>query len=113
MKASVDAGRAVTLSSTHSVADGLMPVRPGDLTLAHVQSFVDAVITVDDPDIIKAVLWMFREAKVVSEPSGAAAVAAVLTGAVDRVIPLRPTDPIVAVVSGGNIAIEKLHALCP
>jgi threonine dehydratase len=112
MKASVDAGRAVTLPSTQSVADGLMPVRPGDLTLAHVQAYVDAVITVDDPDIVKAVLWMFREAKVVSEPSGAAAVAAVLTGAVDRVVALKASDPIVAIVSGGNIAIERLHELC-
>jgi threonine dehydratase len=111
-KASVDAGRAVTLPSTQSVADGLMPVRPGDLTLAHVQAYVDAVITVDDPDIVKAVLWMFREAKVVSEPSGAAAVAAVLTGAVDRVVALKASDPIVAIVSGGNIAIERLHELC-
>jgi threonine dehydratase len=112
MKASVDAGHPVTLPSTHSIADGLMPVRPGDLTLAHVQAFVDAVITVDDPDIVKAVLWMFREVKVVAEPSGAAAVAAVLTGAVELNVPLDTNDPIVAVVSGGNIAIEKLHALC-
>ena len=113
MKASVDAGEPVTLAKTQSVADGLMPVRPGDLTFAHVQAFVDAVITVEDPDIVKAVLWMFREAKVVAEPSGAAAVAAVLTGAVDSVISLDRDAPIVAIVSGGNIAIEKLHALCP
>jgi threonine dehydratase len=112
MKASVDAGRPVTLAKTQSVADGLMPVRPGDLTFAHVQAFVDAVITVDDPDIVSAVLWMFKEAKVVAEPSGAAAVAAVLTGAVDRAVSLDSNAPIVAVVSGGNIAIEKLHALC-
>jgi threonine dehydratase len=112
MKASVDAGRPVTLPTTHSVADGLMPVRAGDLTFAHVQAFVDAVITVEDLDIVKAVLWMFTEAKVVAEPSGAAAVAAVLTGAIDRAVPLETNDPIVAVVSGGNIAIEKLHALC-
>jgi threonine dehydratase len=112
MKASVDAGRPVTLPTTHSVADGLMPVRAGDLTFAHVQAFVDAVITVEDLDIVKAVLWMFTEAKVVAEPSGAAAVAAVLTGAIDRAVPLETNDPIVAIVSGGNIAIEKLHALC-
>jgi threonine dehydratase len=99
MKASVDAGRPVTLAKTQSVADGLMP-------------FVDAVITVDDPDIVSAVLWMFKEAKVVAEPSGAAAVAAVLTGAVDRAVSLDSNAPVVAVVSGGNIAIEKLHALC-
>lgn len=113
MKASVDAGQPVTLAKVQSVADGLMPVRPGDLTFAHVQAFVDAVITVDDPDIVKAVLWMFREAKVVAEPSGAAAVAAVLNGAVDSVISLDRHAAIVAIVSGGNIAIERLHALCP
>ena len=112
MKASVDAGELVTLAKTHSVADGLMPVRPGDLTFAHVEAFVDRVITVEDADIVQAVLWMFREAKVVAEPSGAAAVAAVLTGAVDRAIPVDLDAPIVAVVSGGNIAIEKLHTLC-
>lgn len=113
MKASVDAGEPVTLAKTQSVADGLMPVRPGDLTFAHVQAFVDAVITVEDPDIVKAVLWMFREAKLVAEPSGAAGVAAVLTGAVDSVISLDRNAPVVAIVSGGNIAIERLNALCP
>ena len=113
MKASVDAGQPVTLANVQTVADGLMPVRPGDLTFAHVEAFVDAVITVDDPAIVKAVLWMFREAKVVAEPSGAAAVAAVLTGAVDRAISIDRDAVIVAIVSGGNIAIERLHALCP
>ena len=83
MKASIDAGHAVTLPSTASVADGLMPVRPGDLTLAHVQAFVDAVVTVDDAAIIDAVLWIFANAKIVAEPSGAAATAAVLSGALD------------------------------
>jgi len=39
-------------------------------------------------------------------------VAAVLTGAVDRAVSLDSNAPVVAVVSGGNIAIEKLHALC-
>ena len=112
MKASVDAGEPVTLSKVQSVADGLMPVRPGDLTFAHVRAFVDAVITVDDADIVHAVLWMFREAKLVAEPSGAAAVAAVLTGAVDRAASIAPNTPIVAIVSGGNIAIDRLHALC-
>lgn len=113
MKASVEAGQPVTLPKTETVADGLMPVRPGDLTLAHVQAFVDAVITVDDPDIVHAVFWLFREAKVVAEPSGAAALAAVLTGAVDRAISFNLNSPVVAIVSGGNIAIERLHALCP
>jgi threonine dehydratase len=106
MKASVDAGHPVTLAKTHSVADGLMPVRPGDLTFAHVQAYVDAVITVEDDEILDAVRWAFLEAKVVAEPSGAATIAAVRGGALDRAI--RVDGPIVAIVSGGNISPASL-----
>ena len=106
MKVSVDAGHPVTLPKTETVADGLMPVRPGDLTFAHVQKFVDRVITVEDKDIIAAVLWIFANARLVAEPSGAATTAAVLSGALDSA--LRIEGPIVAIVSGGNMGVEKL-----
>jgi threonine dehydratase len=109
MKASVDAGHPVTLPKTDTVADGLMPVRPGDLTFAHVSRFADAVITVDDRAIIDAVFWIFANAKIVAEPSGAATTAAVLSGALDAV--MRIDGPIVAVVSGGNMAPERLAEL--
>jgi threonine dehydratase len=106
MKVSVDAGHPVTLPKTETVADGLMPVRPGDLTFAHVQRFADRVITVEDTDIIAAVLWIFANARLVAEPSGAATTAAVLSGALDAA--LRIEGPIVAIVSGGNMGVEKL-----
>ncbi len=109
MKASVEAGRVVTLPKTASVADGLMPVRPGDLTFAHVQAYVDAIVTVEDAQIVDAVLWIFARAKLVAEPSGAATVAAVLSGAADAA--LRVDGPLVAVVSGGNVALEKIEEL--
>jgi threonine dehydratase len=109
MKASVDAGHPVTLAKTATIADGLMPVRPGDLTFAHVQRFVDHVITVEDPDIIKAVLWIFANARLVAEPSGATTTAAVLSGALDAALPI--AGPIVAIVSGGNMAPETLADL--
>src|SRR5687767_2704326 len=70
MQASVEAGRAVTLPKTESIADGLMPVRPGDLTFAHVRTFVDVVLTVTDDEIVDSVSWMFANAKLVAEPSG-------------------------------------------
>jgi threonine dehydratase len=108
MTASMAAGRPVTLDRTQSVADGLMPVRPGDLTFAHVQAFVDAVRTVDDPAIVNAVLWLFEKAKIVAEPSGAATVAAALAGVADE---MAGGGPIVAIVSGGNIAAERLEEL--
>ena len=112
MKASLEAGRPVTLARTESVADGLMPVRPGDLTFAHVKAFVDRVVTVDDPQIINAVRWTFEQAKIVAEPSGAASVAAALDDTLHRALSLDRRDPMVAIVSGGNIALEKLRSLC-
>jgi threo-3-hydroxy-L-aspartate ammonia-lyase len=81
MKASMDAGEPVTLPKTESIADGLMPVRPGDLTFAHVRAYVDRIVTVDDAQIVDAVLWAFEKAKIVAEPSGAATIAAALGGA--------------------------------
>ena len=107
MKASVDAGHAVTLPTTASIADGLMPVRPGDLTFAHVQAFVDAVVTVDDPAIVDAVLWIFAQRQDVAEPSGAATTAAVL--AAPWTPPIKVDGPIVAIVSGGNMSLETLR----
>jgi threonine dehydratase len=98
MAASREAGRPVRLERTASIADGLLPVQPGDLTFAHVQAFVDDVVTVPDEAIAAAVGWIFREARLVAEPSGAASVAAALAaGAADA-------RPAAAVVSGGNVS---------
>jgi threonine dehydratase len=110
MSASLAAGHPVTLEKTSSIADGLMPVRPGDLTFAHTREFVDAVITVDDAQIAKAALWLFFEAKQVVEPSGAATTAAVMNGLIDPFIADNP-GPVVAIVSGGNVAPATLAAL--
>jgi threonine dehydratase len=94
MTASIAAGRPVTLDATVSIADGLLTLRPGDITFAHVQAFVDDVVTVTDDEIAGAVRWLYHEGKIVAEPSGAAAVAAALRA-------LEPDT--VAVVSGGNV----------
>jgi threonine dehydratase len=99
MSASLSAGHPVRLERTSSIADGLLPLQPGDLTFAHVQAFVDDVVTVDDEAIAGAVRWLFREARIVAEPSGAATVAAVLKSA-------RRDSRTVAVISGGNISAE-------
>ena len=106
MRASLDAGQPVTLPTTASVADGLMPVRPGDLTFDHIRRYADDVVTVGDPAIIEAVLWAFHRAKLVAEPSGAASLAAVLSGVIDR--PGRIEGPVVAIISGGNMDPDRL-----
>ena len=102
MKASLDAGHPVTLPRTASVADGLMPVRPGDLTFEHVRAFVDRVVTVEDDQIVNAVLWTFANAKIVAEPSGAASIAAVLSHEANV------DGPIAAIVSGGNVGLDTI-----
>ena len=106
MLASLYAGRPKTLSSVNSVADGLLPVRPGDLTFLHVKEFVDTVVTVKDDVIERAVAWLFRSAKLVVEPSGAVTVAAALAA-----IGSSDYETCVAVVSGGNISSSALSKI--
>jgi threonine dehydratase len=96
MTASLAAGEPVTLPATTSIADGLLTLRPGDVTLAHVRAYIDEVATVDDEAIAAAVRWLFREARLVAEPSGAATVAAALASRAAGV-------GAVAIVSGGNV----------
>jgi len=110
MTASIAAGKPVTLDKTASIADGLMPVRPGDLTFEHVRQFVDQMVTVEDAQIARAALWLFHEAKQVVEPSGAATVAAVLWPSAGSLLADRSAT-VVAILSGGNVAPETLAAL--
>jgi threonine dehydratase len=97
MKNAIDAGHVQTLENAKSIADGLMAVRPGDLTFAHVRTFVDRIDTVDDAEIAAAVRWLFFSARIVVEPSGAATVAAALRESAAY------TPPVVAIISGGNL----------
>ena len=96
MTASLAAGRPTTLDRTASIADGLLPVRPGDLTFLHVASLVDEVRTVGDPSIVKAMQWIYDSTGMRVEPSGAVSVAAALAAG-------PPESGVVAVISGGNI----------
>ena len=97
------AGRPMRLERTSSVADGLLPLRPGDLTFAHVQTLVDDLVAVDDDAIVDAVRWVFRETGLVVEPSGATSVAAVLQAGAS------PSPGTIAILSGGNVSPED-HA---
>ncbi len=98
MHASLLAGQAVELDSVASVADGLKPVRPGDLTFEHARSLVEAVLLVEDEDILRALAWCADEFRLLVEPSGAAAVAALLAGKLPG-----QAKPTVAIISGGNV----------
>ncbi|MGY1606493.1 threonine ammonia-lyase [Geodermatophilus sp. SYSU D00700] len=94
---SLAAGRPVALSGMATMADGIAVGSPGDLTFAHVRDLVDEVRTVTEEDMSQALLFCLERAKLVVEPAGVAAVAAVLAA------PGAFEPPVVAVVSGGNI----------
>ncbi|CAB4764923.1 unannotated protein [freshwater metagenome] len=94
---SLEAGRPTPLEQMRTMADGIAVGRPGDLTFAAVRDHVDDVVTVSEDSLARAVLALAERAKLVSEPAGAAAVAAILDD------PTRFPTPCVAVVSGGNI----------
>ena len=94
---SLAAGRPIPLPVMTTMADGIAVAAPGDLTLAHVQGLVDEVRTVTEEDLSRALLFCLERAKLVVEPAGVAAVAAVLAD------PEAFAPPVVAVVSGGNI----------
>jgi threonine dehydratase len=94
---SLRAGRPVRLPSYSTIADGIAVGCPGELTFAHVSKLVDEVVTVTDEDISQALLMLLERSKLVVEPAGGVAVAALLAGAV------RVDPPVVAVLSGGNI----------
>jgi threonine dehydratase len=103
MTRSLAAGHPVTLESSASIADGLMNLRPGNITFEHVQAFVDEAVMVSEAQIAAAVAWLFRNARLVVEPSGAVTAAAIMAGLGGAA---EAKGPVVAVVSGGNVASE-------
>ena len=97
MYRSLQAGELVTIESKPTIADGLMPVRPGELTFEHAREFVDQVVLVSDDSIRDAARALLVNSKLVVEFSGAATVAELLSSA------FKSSARIVAVLSGGNL----------
>lgn len=104
MRMSLDAGRAMHVENAGTVADGLAAPMAGRLAFRYVAEFVDDVVLVSDKEILSALRLLLTRAKMVAEPAGAAAVAALMFGRV----PLDPGETAVAVISGGNADPEVL-----
>lgn len=94
---SLEAGEAVMISLLPTISDGIAVAKPGLLNFEIVRDAVDEIITVTEDDTARALLVLLERAKLVVEPAGAVAVAAILAGKVT------PTGPTVAILSGGNI----------
>lgn len=99
-------GERVSIPPPATIADGLRVQSPGTLTFPVLQKTAEDVLTVSDDEIIETIRFFLFRMKLVVEPSGAAAAAAVLTGKL-------PSDArrVGVVLSGGNIDAELLSTL--
>jgi threonine dehydratase len=93
----------VSLPGTDTIADGLRPVRACELTLAHVQRYVDGLVLVSDAEIMAAARHLLLIEKLVVEPSGAASLAAIVSGKLKL-----PDGLAVAILSGGNADVKAI-----
>ncbi len=107
MTKSLRAGAAQS-DTPHTIADGLAAPFAGVLNYAHVKAFVDDVVLVSDEEIVAAMRLLMERAKLLPEPAGAAAYAALLAG---KVTGLPPGARVAVVVSGGNLDLARLNEL--
>ena len=104
---SLEAGRRIEIPVPHTIADGQAVHTPGELTFSVNRRLVDEIALVGDDDIRAAMRFAFERLKIVVEPSGASALAALLTGRVGA-LPRR----VGVIVSGGNIDTRRFAELC-
>jgi threo-3-hydroxy-L-aspartate ammonia-lyase len=99
-------GRRVSIPVPRTIADGLQATTPGELTFEVNRELLDGVETVSDAELVAAMGLLFDRCKLVVEPSGAAALAALLAGKLD-VEGLR----VGVILSGGNVGVARFREL--
>jgi threonine dehydratase len=102
---SLEAGRRIEIPTPLTVADGLRATQPGQITFPIIQRLVERIVLVTEQEIIETVKFLMSRLKIVVEPSGAVAAAAVL----HRRLPpeIRRAG---ILISGGNVDLETLSA---
>ncbi|WP_275464793.1 threo-3-hydroxy-L-aspartate ammonia-lyase [Streptomyces noursei] len=103
---SLAAGHRVAVPVPRTIADGQATETPGELTFAINRRLVDSVLLVTDDEIRTAMAFAFERLKIVVEPSGATALAALLAGHLEH-----PPARTGVIVSGGNIAPDRFREL--
>jgi threonine dehydratase len=103
---SLASGRRQRVTVGRTIADGQQTDMPGELTWPIIQARVNEVVTVSDEQIVAAMRFLFERSKLVVEPSGACALAALLAGTVPCA-GLR----VGVVLSGGNVGADAFAAL--
>jgi threo-3-hydroxy-L-aspartate ammonia-lyase len=107
VRQSLRAGYRVTIPVPRTIADGQQTTTPGELTFPIIQRLVEDVVTVTDAEIVATMVLVFERMKVVLEPSGATALAAVLNGRVPDIAGKR----VGVTLSGGNVGAARFAEL--
>ena len=103
---SLRAGERVSVAVPQTIADGQQVTTAGERPWQVIRVLVDEVVTVSDAEIVDAMRLLFERVKVVAEPSGACALAALLAGRVA----LRG-GTVGVVISGGNVDVARFASL--
>ena len=92
-----------TVHNPETIADGARTPSLGKLTFPLVQHYVDEMMTVSEAAIARAMFFLWERLKLVVEPTGAIATAALLEGMIAS-----PEERIGVIVSGGNVDLSKM-----
>lgn len=103
---SLAAGKRIAIPVPQTIADGMQTESPGELTFPLVQRYARGVVTVSDDELRAAMRFAFERMKLVIEPSGAAALAALLFGKIDLA-----GKRVGVIVSGGNVDADRYAEL--
>ena len=103
MKLSLETGRVVEIDSVATIADGLAVKRPSEFVFHLIKDLIDEIVLVSDDDIVGATLLLLERAKLLVEPSGATALAGVISGKVNV-----RGKKVAVVLSGGNLDPKRL-----
>ncbi|MDY7105673.1 MAG: threonine/serine dehydratase [Actinomycetota bacterium] len=101
------AGHRVAVAVPRTIADGQATTMPGEHTWAVNGALVDEFVSVSDTAIVEAMRFVFDELNVVAEPSGASALAALLSGVVTVPVGAR----VGVTLSGGNVSVSRFARL--
>jgi threonine dehydratase len=103
---SIAAGKRVSIPPPDTIADGLRSPMPGKLTFPVIQKYAEKILLVTEDQIREAMRFLLERMKILIEPSGAVAVAAVMNGMLPKDIRRAGL-----VISGGNVDVDFLKTL--
>jgi threonine dehydratase len=103
MKASLEAGRPITLARVQTIADGLAASRPGDICFEIARRCIDQMVLVEEAEMLRAIRLFFEWEHLLAEPAGAAALAALLYHYSPS-----PGERVVVILSGANVTDEVM-----